>query len=286
MAKIRFKILCWIICCASSAAVLTSAAIADLRLYGTTSDGDSGTSTLVKLDIDDGNLTETIGAVGFLVNGMAWDDAEDTLYASTSVNDGNFTGLITIDLATGAGAVVSTADWGQTAGYSVSNITMDTNEVLYGWTDNSNELVTIDKATGVATVLVGSTTIAAVDFGMSIDSINRLFFINGSGDQRLYVIDVLADVPVFSGPGGDLASIARNGDFYPASEVYWGINDSGTDTRSLVRVNVKPTSNNELTPRYTTVDQLETMVFINLSSGGSGGGDSGSCFIRSMLKRH
>src|SRR5215468_11165311 len=59
-------------------------------------------STLVMLDPATGNLIKTIGPVGFTVNGLAWDKATKTLFATTAIGCGlagsvcPFHGLITI----------------------------------------------------------------------------------------------------------------------------------------------------------------------------------------------
>ena len=70
---------------AAAAALL--AAQAELIMYDTVGRG-SGASTLVKLDPDTGALIQTIGSVGYTVNGLEW--ANGKLYASTSYNDANF----------------------------------------------------------------------------------------------------------------------------------------------------------------------------------------------------
>ena len=276
MVKLRTGVLNWIALCVIGIVCVTSNAIADTLLLGTISNGDSGKSTMVQLNISDGTQTESIGDVGYLVNGMAWDATTKTLYASTSINDADFNGLITIDEVTGVGTPVaaSTADWGQAAGYSVSNITIDSDGNIYGWADNTDELVTIDRDTGEATVLAAG--VAAADLGLSFDRIDSLFLINGTGE--LYVF---ADDDTFHGPGGDNVTTARQGDFHPTSNIYYGINHTGTDTRELVLVDVYPVAEN-LQRTITTIDQLHTLAYIvtSSSSGDSGGS---SCFIRSVL---
>jgi hypothetical protein len=276
MVKIRIGMFSWIVFCIIGIVCVASNAIADILLLGTTSNGDSGKSTLVELDIGDGTQVESIGDVGYLVNGMAWDATTRTLYASTSSNDVDFNGLIIIDEETGEGAPVDdgTTDWGQAAGYSISNITIDSDGNIYGWADDTDELVTIDKDTGEATVLAAG--IAAIDLGLSFDKIDSLFLIDSTGD--LYVF---ADDDTFHGPGGDNDTTARHGDFHTTSNIYYGINNTGTDTRELVIVDVYRAAEN-LQETIETIDQLHTLAFI-VKSRSSSNGDGGSCFIRSAL---
>src|SRR5512140_3416250 len=63
-------------------------------------------STLLRLDPLTGALLETIGPVGYTVNGLAWDRTAEKLYATTAIGDVKFHGLITIDARTGAGTPV------------------------------------------------------------------------------------------------------------------------------------------------------------------------------------
>jgi hypothetical protein len=277
MIKIRWAMLIWLICIAVGGVCHPTTAHATTEILGTTSNGDSGTSTLVRIHPDNWTQLDELGSVGYLVNGMAWDNDSDTLYASTSANDSAFTGLITIDTDTGAGTPIGTDDWGQAAGYSVSNITIDSDGTMWGWADNSNQPVVIDKGTGTIMQTI-SATVSATNPGLSFDRIGLLFLIDGTGN--LYVLD---DNDTFQGPGGDNTTMARQGDFHPSTNVYYGITDTGTDTREIVLIDVYPNSGNTLR-QYTTIDQLHTLAFTTTSSGSSSdsSSDSGTCFIRSL----
>lgn len=67
--------------------------LAGPRLFGTT--GSGGTiSTLVELNSATGALLQTIGSVGYAVNGLTYDVATGKLWGATSLNDPNFMGLI------------------------------------------------------------------------------------------------------------------------------------------------------------------------------------------------
>jgi hypothetical protein len=283
MGLLRSIKLTWIICIFIGTGFITGIASADLFLYGTTSDGDAvgSTSTLVQIDHQDGDLLDTIGTgVGYLVNGMAWDRRSQRLYASTSTNDPAFTGLIVIDRASGVGTAVGTPDWGQGSGFSVSNITIDSNGNMVGWADNANQLVEIDKETGEITTFINIDNVTAINFGLSFDNINLLYLVNGdaSGDNsRLWVfVDNTQDFT--EGPSVEHES--RQGDFYPYSNLYYGIDHTGTDTRSLVSIFVAREEDN-FNESFETVDQLHTLAFAVTSSKGNGGSSS-TCFIRSI----
>jgi hypothetical protein len=277
MGILRAIILTWIICIF----IGTGIASADILLYGTTSNGDSGTSTLVLLNTDDWENPDEIGPVGYLVNGMAWDYRTQSLYASTSTNDSSFTGLIVIDRATGAGTAVGTSGWGQGAGFSVSNITIDSDGNMVGWADNAgdpNQLVAIDKETGEITQFI-DTTVEAVDFGLSYAKHDLLYLVNNGDSGDLYVF-VDEDQDFTEGPS--VGHEARQGDFHPTTNLYYGIDHTGTDTRSLVTIYVAGDDDDNFQDSVETVDQLHTLAFAVTRSGSSGDGDSGFCFIRTI----
>ncbi len=275
MVTLRSIKLTWIICIFIGTGFIAGMASADLKLYGTTSNGDSGTSTLVEIDPQNGDLLETIGSgVGYLVNGMAWDYRTQRLYASTSTNDPTFTGLIVINRGTGVGEAVGPSDWGQGAGFSISNITIDSDGNMVGWADNTNQLVEIDKETGEITTFT-DTSVSAVNFGLSYDRYNLLYLVNNGDSGDLYVF-VDNDQDFTEGPSVGYES--RQGDFHPTSNLYYGIDHDGTDTRYLVSIYMDVLIDN-FSESHQTVDQLHTLAFAVTKSKG---GDSGTCFIRSI----
>jgi hypothetical protein len=250
---------------------------------------------LVEIDKETGEITtfiniDNVTAINFglsfdninllyLVNGMAWDHVTQQLYASTSTNDSAFTGLIVIDRGTGEGAAVGTPDWGQGSGFSVSNITIDSSGNMVGWADGTNQLVEIDKETGEITTFININNVTAVNFGLSFDNINLLYLVNGdaSGDSSDLWVFVDNTQDFTDGPSVEHES--RQGDFYPSSNLYYGIDHTGADTRSLVSIYVAKEEDN-LNDRVETVDQLHTLAFVVTSSSDNGG--SSTCFIRSL----
>ena len=73
-------------------------------LLGTTGTGTP--STLIEIDPATGLTLRTAGPVGFIVNGLEFDPATNTLFGSTAVFDPVHNGLIGIDQTTGAGTPV------------------------------------------------------------------------------------------------------------------------------------------------------------------------------------
>lgn len=190
-----------------------------VQLFGTT----FGASQLVELDPNTGELLQTIGAVGYRVNGLEYDHVTGKLFATTSSGDANFPdGLIEIDMATGAGTPIGTG-----AGMLVNNPTVNSAGQLFAWTENSDDLVRLDKTTGLATV-VGDSLIDSWEHGLAFAPDGRLFFVNGDGE--VFTLDATTGVGTSFATG---AGRAHHGDFHPVTGLYWGIDEIGTGPKNL-----------------------------------------------------
>jgi hypothetical protein len=262
-----------------AAAVLAfglQSAVAD-TLLGTTGSGNTKSpfSVLVQIDQDTGRLIRTIGPVGYKVNGLAWDRASKKLYATTSVKDPNFHGLITIDPSTGAGTPVDAdvVNFGLSGATSpVMAITIDSRGQMVGWYQEFNgttdTFVTIDKLTGIATEFP-DTGIEAARIGLSFNSKDELWLIDspvGGVDGQLvqlaWLIDPSTGKPILNGFLSP-PTAAFLGDFSPSKNHYYGINKDpqGVDpTRAdLVVVNIK---NGKVRTVDPTVNDLHTLTFV------------------------
>ncbi len=188
-----------------------------VRLYGTTvGNGVLGESILVQLSPDDGSFLQTIGPVGYYVNGLEYDPVHHKLYGTTSSNDPVFPdGLIEIDRTTGAGTPI-----GAGAGMLINNPTVDSAGEMYAWTENSDDLVTVDTATGVATV-VGVSGIGTFEHGLAFGANDNLILVNGDG--AIYTIDPVSGAGTYV---TDIGQRAHHGDVHPKTGLYWGIDET------------------------------------------------------------
>jgi hypothetical protein len=189
-----------------------------LATTGTPNTG--GSSTLLEIDPVTGATVQTIGPVGFIVNGMEFDPATGKLYGSTSVLDPTYNGLIEIDMNTGAGTPVATFDGWQLgpATNAVSDITIDAGGQMYGWwTFGQDDLVHINKATGIAT-RVGESSVSTRRKGLDFDNSDTLYLI---WNRDVYQVDVATGAATFTGSFGTCC--AHHGDFDPETNLYYAI---------------------------------------------------------------
>lgn len=196
------------------------AASAATILWGTIGVGGAD-STLVRLDPDTGLLVQTIGLIGYSVNGLTWDPITGKLYGSTSILDANYNGLIEIDPVTGVGTPVGVNGWGFGVPTPVSTITINSAGQMYGWVDGDDDLVSINTSTGVATV-VGDSGLDTFAHGLSFNGSDDLYLVNGDGFY--YLINAATGAP---GAGTELGTMAHHGDFHPVTGLYWGLDSTG-----------------------------------------------------------
>lgn len=228
-------------------------------LYGTLHNG-SSPSTLIELNPATGAQIAVIGSVGYAVNGMAWDATTDTLYATTSTNDSSFPdGLITIDPATGAGTPV-----GSGAGQLVNVPTANSAGELYGWTEDSDDLVLWNTAAGTITV-VGSSGMNTWEHGLDFDGSDTLYQVNNGDDGtncEVFQINSATGAGTSVGMIGPLANgIAHHGKFNPIDGYYYGIDTTpyySSTGYQLVMIDVDALS---IVGSMPTVDNLHTIVF-------------------------
>lgn len=224
-------------------------------LYGTVGAGGAG-STLVELSPATGAVIQTIGPVGYAVNGMTYDATTGTFYATTSNHDATFAdGLITINMTTGAGTPVGTG-----AGQYVNVPSANSVGQLYGWTEAADDPVLWNKAAGTVTV-IGESGIGTWEQSLAFDNNDVMYFLNG--DENLYTINTTTGAATLVGAvTGVTTGYAHHGDFNPATNQLYAINqtnDSGTpNPRALYVIDITTQS---VVATLPTVDNLHTLAF-------------------------
>lgn len=231
---------------------LSALQLVPLRLLGTLGAG-SGTSTLVEVDPATGGIVQTIGNVGYLVNGMTFDATTGTLYATTSYVDGLFpNGLLTINMTTGAGTPVGTG-----TGRLVNVPACDAAGTLYGWTESGDDLVLWNKAAGTVTV-VGDSGLGTASQGLAFDNAGTLWLVNYGGSS--YTMDTATGAASYV---GSIGTTAHHGTFHPVTGLYYGISSTSAP-KDLVTANLTTTTVVSSVP---TDGTLHTLAFIGAPGG-------------------
>lgn len=224
------------------------------ELWAADGAGGNTETTLYKVNPATGARSETIGEIGFSVTGLAFDPTTDQLYGSTTSNDATEPGsLIRINTDTGAGTLVGAAGTRIIAACDTgtADITFTTDGQLWGWTECSDDLVMINKATGVGTV-VGTGT-GSFGSGLSADPDDNILWLTPQGDNGDYgTVDKTTGAFTSQGTldgseGNSINSLAWTCD----GETLFGTHNrsSGAPTlRDLVTINTSTDSINTIGP--------------------------------------
>jgi len=218
------------------------------------------TSTLVELDETTGALIATIGDIGYRINGMSMDPTTGIMYASTATGDASFpNGLITVDLTTGAGTPV-----GAGAGQLVNVITFNSAGDLFGWTEDSDDAVTWDKAAGTVTVL-GPSGLSSAEQSLSFDGTDTLYYVSACCGG-IQIIDTATGATT-PGPAitGNTGGALHHGVFQPGSSILWAITESGgsNNPRAIDRIDV---TTGAVLDTLVAPDSLHTLAFATTTS--------------------
>jgi Ca2+-binding RTX toxin-like protein len=225
-------------------------------LYG--ADGSGGNpSNLYEIDRDTGAVMRTIGPIGFAVTGLAIHPETAELYGSTGGNAPTDPGsTIKIDKTTGAGTLIGDQVAADEMG--AADITFTSDGTLYGWSEATDDLVTINLASGAATV-VGESGADYLGSGLSASPGDTLFFTGQLDIGNLMTISRTTVLPtivaLMDGTVGDrinALAFDNRGTLLGSRRL-----DNELD-RDLIRIN---TSSGHITSLGPSVDRLDAIEF-------------------------
>ena len=229
-----------------------------VKLYGTTLGNDTlGESVLVVISPETGAFMNTVGPVGYYVNGLEYNMVNDTLYATTSTKDPVFpNGLIEIDMMTGISTTI-----GSGAGSQINNPTVNSAGEIFAWSTLDPSLLTVDPASGVATKVGDLGTILTPGgSGLAFDNTDNLYLVTYRAS--IYTLDAATGAATYFSdiPG---TSIAHHGDFHPEANLYWGLSPDPWDwqsdpSRALLVIDVNIPA---IIDSLSTVDFLHAITF-------------------------
>ncbi len=223
------------------------------ELYGTSlnaaTGGNPAPSSLYSIDSTTGAGT-LIGSVGHAINGLAFDPTTGVLYGSTPPWDASAPGrLLVIDLATGAGTPVG----GPFGVPFVSNLTFNDAGELYAFAHHGDELVRIDKLTGLATVFRDESVGAGANL-LAFDNDDVLMLLI---DEDLWAVDTTTATITLA---HDLTvDPGHHGGFDPDTGLLWSVFTLGFVQDSVISYTNVVTD--EITLLDTDVQYLHTLAF-------------------------
>jgi len=254
---------CSLLRVAVAAAVVTAAlgagsvsrAQAEPILYGGIG-GATTVSDLLVLDPASGALLDSVGSTGFGITGLAVHPLDGELYGVTTAPFGDPRFLVRIDRATGSATLIG----GPLGVDAITDLTFTPDGTLYGWAEASDDLATIDLATGVATI-VGVSGLDTFGAGLAYDPANDRLLLAGDGsDGDLYEIDrETGAATVLSTLNGPVETAVSALAFDCAGTLY-GVVLAFDEVRSTQLATIDPDSG-DMTVLGDSEDRLDAIVF-------------------------
>ena len=226
-------------------------------LYAADGGGGNAATRLYTLNPATGAIVTNIGPIGFAVTGLAIQPGTGKLYGSTGGNAPvSPNSIITINKKGGAGTLLGAT--GLTS--PVADLTFTSDGKLYGWSEATDDLVTINLTTGVATVVADS-TLSTSGSGLAASSTNVLFFTGNGALGALRTVNkttgLTTVVATMTGPAGGSAinALAFNGStLYGSRSASAGVGSATT----LITIN---TTTGAITSLGASVNDLDAIVF-------------------------
>lgn len=235
----------------------TALALPSPSLFATT--GGSGNSSVVappsqlyRVDPNNGSTT-ALGNTGYAIGALAQDPTTGILYAASNNKSPTAPNtLLRLDPSNGAATVIGSFD-----PFRVSDMTFDSSGRLFAWVETSDELATIDKATGTATV-VGPNELSTYGSGLTFDLGETLWLFGEGEPGPFWSVDPATGVPT---ERGELSAIDEEDAAISAASadcarttIYGALNNFGEPPANLLTID---TATGQLTNKGTTVTAID-----------------------------
>ena len=239
------------------------------RLYAVTKGSNLVAGNLLELHPVTGKLIQTIGSVGYNVNGLAYDATTSTLYGTTTPHDFNFpSGLISIDTTTGAITEIGAGGVHTSLGVdAVMTLAVNSGGELYSWSkrDNARSLVSWDKGAGTASI-VGASGIETAAVGLAFDNADSLYLFDKDVSGQGGAVARVSQVNFATGAATFLSnfspnlpnSMAHHGDFSPISNLYYGLDTNVGSGKKLLLIDA---ATQTLLSAIRTEESLHALAF-------------------------
>lgn len=192
-------------------------------------------SNLYKVDPATGAATP-VGNTGYAITGLAQDPTTGILYAVSTGNSpiAPLT-LLTLNPTNGAPTVVGPL------GKQITDLSFNSAGLLYGWAEPTDELASINKATGAATI-VGPNTLSTFGGAVSFDR-NDTLWLFGEGEEGPFdTVDLATGDPTERGKlmpiDTNESAISAAAWDCPRTTLYGTLNNFGVPPANLITVDV------------------------------------------------
>jgi Ca2+-binding RTX toxin-like protein len=264
MNRLAVLVIASLIACLAVVPTVAQAAKKTQVLYGSDGSGGGmnnpppGPANLYELNRKTGEVSRKIGNTKFSVTGLAIHPKTKVLYGVTGTQDQREPGsLIKINKATGKGKFIGDELEGTDTG--AADITFTNDGTLYGWSEDSDDLVTINLKTGAATI-VGPSGESTEGSGLSASRNDTLFLTPDGDSGDLFTVDRNdGDATSLTALGGTLNQNINALAFDRKDNLFGSrVLASGQPGRDLIRID---TDSGDITSIGDSVDRLDAIEF-------------------------
>jgi len=161
----------------------------------------TNTPQIVELYPSTGAILRKVANLPVGIGAMAQDPTTGIVYAVNSPGfqppSGTTRSLETVDLRSGNVTIIGPL--GATGfRFGIADLAFRNDGTLFGWSENSDDLITINKATGAATVIANA-GISTFGSGLEFDTAGRLILAGGGGNGKVYQLDPATGLPTTLG---------------------------------------------------------------------------------------
>jgi Ca2+-binding RTX toxin-like protein len=262
MSRRAVLVIASLIACLAALPAVAQAAKKTQVLYGSDGSGSGmnspapGPADLYELNQKSGIVKRKIGSTGYSVTGLALHPRTKVLYGVTGTQDQRAPGsLIKVNKATGNGKLIGDEIEGTDTG--AADITFTNDGTLYGWSEETDDLVRINLKTGAATV-VGPSGLSTEGSGISAAPNDTLFLAPEAANGDLFAIDrtdgSATSVTTMDGAGRNINALA----FDRAGRLFGSMVGEDQPLRDLLSID---TVSGHVTTIGASVDRLDAIEF-------------------------
>ncbi len=209
-------------------------------------------SQLYRVDPANGSTT-ALGNTGYAITALAQDPTTGILYAGSN-NKSPIAPNTLLKLDPANGAATPVGSFGE---LSIPDMSFDSTGRLFGWAEPSDELVSIDKNTGTATI-VGPNELSTYGAGLTFD-LNETLWLFGEGEPGpFWSVDPATGVPTQRGEltaiDEEDAAISAAAADCARTTIYGALNNFGKPPANLLTID---TLTGQLTNKGSTVTAID-----------------------------
>jgi hypothetical protein len=161
------------------------AGLGNCALFAASSGPTSGNPVLVELYPSTAGVLRTVGSLSAGLGGLAQHPLTGVVYGVTAPGGGGTRNLVVIDIRNANITTIGSVGLGN---FGIADLAFRSDGTLFAWSENSDDLITINTATGAGTI-VGNAAVSTRGSGIEFLADGRLLFTGNNSNGALRQVD-------------------------------------------------------------------------------------------------